>query len=78
MINRTIRAVGDYLFDKKSAAVFHIGSTEKGTRLFEGYANIKSIKGDHGVLGCFSDGSFYLVNRDFQNAQTFVINAILR
>lgn len=75
VINRTIRAVGDYLFDKKSAAVFHIGSTEKGTRLFEGYANIKSIAGDHGVLGCFSDGSFYLVNRDFRNAQTFVINA---
>lgn len=75
VINHTIRAVGDYLFDKKSVAVFHIGSTEKGTKLFNGYANIKSIEGDHGVLGCFSDGSFYLVNRDYVNARTFEITS---
>ena len=75
IINKTVRAAGEYLYDKKSDAVFHLDGKEKGTKQFAGWGNITAIEGSDGVIGCFSDGSFYLVNRDFVNARTYKLCA---
>ena len=67
-INSDIRAAGEYLFGRKSAAVFHIGGNEKGTKEFTSYGGINEIKSDrHIVIGFFDDGSAYLVNGDYIN-----------
>ncbi len=75
-INREVKPVGEYLFDRTSAGVFHIGDApEQGTRLFEGFGKVKEIKGECGVVGVFDDGSMYLINRDFLAPRTFVLTA---
>ncbi len=74
-INAVIRPVGEYLFSRKSTAVFHIGTPEPGAQKFENYDVITSIDGDCGVIGFFDDGSFYLVNRDYLRERTFKIHA---
>ena len=73
-INRVIRPAGEYLFDRTSAGVYHIGGEgEKGTTEFTSCGNVRGIDGDCGVIGVFDDGSMYLVNRDFLAPRTFVI-----
>ncbi len=70
-INREIRPAGEMLFRTDSVAVFHIGDSGETTRPFEGFGPITSIEGTDGVIGFFKDGSIYLCNRDFRNANTF-------
>ncbi len=74
-INSRILPVGNHLFATNTEAVFHIGVPEKGTRAFQGYGAISSIDGEDGVVGFFADGSVYLVNRDFTNANTFTVHS---
>jgi len=75
-INKIIKPVGEFLFDRTSTAVFHIGKiTEKGTTEFTSYGKISKIDGEEGVIGFFDDGSIYLVNRDFQTSRTFRIHS---
>jgi len=73
-INREIRPVGEYLFRRTSEAVYHLGA-EAGTVPFTSHGPVSAIKGDCGVIGCFDDGSLYLVNRDFTNSRTFTIRS---
>ncbi len=74
-INKVIKPVGEYLFGRTSAGVYHIGDTpEKGTAAFVSCGKVQSIDGDCGVIGIFDDGSMYLVNRDFLAPRTFRIN----
>ena len=73
-INRAVRPVGEYLFDRTSTGVYHIGEiSEKGTSEFTSCGKVQSIEGDCGVIGIFDDGSMYLVNRDFLAPRTFTI-----
>jgi hypothetical protein len=73
-INRTVRPVGEYLFDRTSTGVYHIGEIgEKGTAEFTSCGKVQSIEGDCGVIDIFDDGSMYLVNRDFLAQRTFTI-----
>lgn len=74
-INKAIKPVGEYLFDRTSAAVYHIGTPEPGTTAFTSCGKVRSIGGDCGVIGVFDDGTMYLVNRDFLAPRTFKINA---
>lgn len=74
VINATIKDIGNWLFDKNSTEVFHIGTPELGGKAFEPYGGISAIDGEDGVIGFFDDGSVYLVNRDFQNENTFTIH----
>ncbi|MBO5670567.1 MAG: hypothetical protein J6S41_03375, partial [Clostridia bacterium] len=74
-INAQIKPAGRHLFNTKSKAVFHIGDApEPGTKLFERFDTVASIDGQNGVIGFFEDGSIYLVNRDFQNENTFTLH----
>jgi len=73
-INAAIKDIGSWLFDKNSTEVFHIGTPELGGIAFEPYAGISAIDGDNGVIGFFDDGSVYLVNRDFQNTNSFTLH----
>ena len=73
-INREIRPVGEYLFRRTSEAVYHLGA-EAGTVPFTSHGPVSAIEGDCGVIGCFDDGSLYLVNRDFTNSRTFTIRS---
>ena len=70
-INRAVKPVGAYLFDRTCTAVFHIGEAEPGAEVFTAYGPVKGIDGSCGVISFFDDGSMYLVNRDYQNAQKF-------
>lgn len=72
-INRKVRPIGEYLFNTKSAAVFHVGTPEKGTTAFTGYGKLQAVTGGNAVVGCFEDGSYYLVNRDYQHPVTFTL-----
>ncbi|MBE6631911.1 MAG: hypothetical protein E7623_04340 [Ruminococcaceae bacterium] len=72
-INREIRAAGEYLFDKEFLKAYHLGSPEEDTELFASFGNFKAIEGKNGVVGCFSDGSIYLVNRNYKEAESFRI-----
>lgn len=74
-INKEISPVGEYLFDRTSTAVYHIGTTEPGTTAFTSCGKVQGIDGDCGVIGVFDDGSMYLVNRDFLAPRTFRITA---
>ncbi len=74
-INKAIRPVGEYLFGRTSTAVYHIGTPEAGTKDFAGFGKVQAIEGEGGVLGCFDDGTMYLVNRDFLKDNTFTIQA---
>ncbi|MBR6740081.1 MAG: hypothetical protein IKM04_03345 [Clostridia bacterium] len=74
-INREIAAVGEHLFGTDPAEVFHIGASEAGTQVFEGFGPIDSIEGNDGVIGFFDNGSIYLCNRDFRNSNTFKLNS---
>ena len=70
-INREIKPVGEYLFHRVCTAVFHVGEAEPGAEIFTGYGPVKKIDGSCGVISFFDDGSIYLVNRDYQNTQSF-------
>ena len=74
-INNAVRPVGEYLFNRKSEAVFHIGSTEAGAEPFVGYGKVSAIEGKSGVVGFFDDGSLYLVNKDYINEGKFRIHS---
>lgn len=74
-INREIKPVGVYLFRCNCTAVFHIGQAEPGAESFTAYGSVKGIDGNCGVISFFDDGSIYLVNRDYQNAQRFRLTA---
>ena len=75
-INAKVKNIGRHLFNTHTKAVYHIGDApEAGTKLFEGFDHITSVDGQNGVIGFFEDGSIYLVNRDFQNENTFTINS---
>ena len=74
-INKAVKPVGEYLFTRKSEAVFHIGSAEAGAESFSGYGKISAIEGKSGVVGFFDDGSIYLVNKDYINEGKFVIRS---
>lgn len=74
-INKQIMPIGEYLFGKKSVAIFHTDLKEKGATLFDGFGGIQKIEGECGVIGFFDDGSAYLVNRDFENARCFTVHA---
>jgi len=73
-INKIIRPIGEYLFDRTSVGVYHIGSAESGAALFTSRDTIQKIDGDCGVIGFFDDGTMYLVNRDFAASRTFAIH----
>ncbi|MBQ8577376.1 MAG: hypothetical protein IJ449_05340 [Clostridia bacterium] len=74
-INAAISPAGRRLFQTTSEAVFHIGTPEPAATAFTGFGGISAIDGENGVIGFFSDGSVYLVNRDFQRENTFTIHA---
>ncbi len=74
-INKVIRPIGEYLFGRTSAAVYHIGEPEPGTKEFDGFGKVQKIDGENGVIGCFDDGTMYLVNRDFLRENTFTVKA---
>lgn len=73
-INSVITPVGCHLFNTVSEAVFHIGTQQENTKVFENYGPISAIDGENGVIGFFEDGSIYLVNRDFANKNTFTLH----
>ncbi len=73
-INAQIMHAGQYLFDKTSESVFHIGTPEEGASAFTTYGAIRKIDGENGVIGCFAGGNYYLVNRSFTDANTFVLH----
>lgn len=73
-INQTVLPVGKILFGKKSEAVFHVGKPEESAKAFSPYGGIDSIEGNNGVIGFFSDGLVYLVNRDFVSENTFTLS----
>lgn len=78
-INAAIRPVGEYLFDRKSTEVFHVGKSELGTKLFEGFDGIKEIKSERPlVVGFFDDGSVYVVNADYRFETTVSVMADTR
>ena len=70
-INREVKTVGEHLFGSTCSAVFHIGEAEPGAETFSTYGSIRGIRGNCGVISFFDDGSMYLVNRDYQNVQSF-------
>ncbi|MBR4282834.1 MAG: hypothetical protein IKT35_03875 [Clostridia bacterium] len=72
-INSVIAPIGKHLFSTTSKEVFHIGTPEDTAKKFDGYDGVSSVDGENGVIGFFDDGSIYLVNRDFANANTFTI-----
>lgn len=74
-INAEVRPIGEYLFETKSAAVFHTGDPEPDTTPFAGYGKLKAVSGGNAVIGCFEGGSFYIVNRDYQNSVTLTLEA---
>jgi hypothetical protein len=74
-INKVIMPIGEYLFCKKSTAIFHTDLKEKGATLFCGFGGIQKIEGECGVIGFFDDGSAYLVNRDFVDERSFTVKA---
>ncbi|MGN1346650.1 MAG: hypothetical protein ACI4V1_07675 [Eubacteriales bacterium] len=74
-INREIRPAGEYLFRRRSTAVYHIGTPEPGAAAFASCGKVQKIDGDCGVAGFFDDGSLYLVNRDFLAPRTFRLHA---
>ena len=75
-INAAIKPAGEFLFNRTSVGVYHIGDTpEKGTVPFSSCGKVRSIDGDCGVIGIFDDGSMYLVNRDFLAPRTFKLHA---
>ncbi len=74
-INADILPAGRHLFETTSCAVFHVGTPEKGAASFTGYGDISAIDGENGVIGFFADGSVYLVNRDYINANTFTVHS---
>ena len=73
-INAEVRPIGEYLFETKSAAVFHVGDEEPDTTPFGGYGKLKAVSGGNAVIGCFEDGSFYVVNRDYQRPITLTLD----
>ena len=74
-INRQIMSVGTYLFARQSTAVFHIGRPERGTVSFTSCGSLRGIDGKDGVIGCFDDGSFYLVNRCYRDKNRFILHS---
>lgn len=74
-INEKIKPIGEILFKTKSTAVYHVGTLEKGVKAFESFGGVNSIDGKNAVIGFFEDGSAYLVNRDFREANTLTIHA---
>ena len=75
-INAAVKPAGEFLFNRTSAGVYHIGDApEKNTSLFTSFGKIRKIDGESGVIGIFDDGSMYLVNRDFLAPRTFRIHA---
>ncbi len=73
-INRDIKPVGDYLFNRTSVGVYHIGTPEAGAAKFTSCGKVQSIDGENGVLGVFDDGTMYLVNRNFLGENSFVFH----
>lgn len=74
-INREVRAVGAYLFDRRRTAVYHIGTPDAGGVPFAPCGGLSAVDGECGVLGCFDDGSFYLVNRDYVSSRSFTLHS---
>lgn len=72
-INGKIRPIGEVLFNTKSAGVFHVGTPEKGTTAFAGFGKLQAVSGGNAVVGCFEDGSYYIVNRDYQQPVTLTL-----
>ena len=71
-----LRAVGEYLYPLRSTQVYHLGPAEPGCRVLSGPEDgLPAIEGGDGVVGCFEDGSFYLVNRSFTGENSFVIRS---
>lgn len=64
-ISKWLRPLGDELFGKKSAAVFHVGGDpEPGTVSYSGYGTLGRVCGKAYLVGFFDDGSFLLVNKN--------------
>lgn len=74
-INREIRPIGEYLVSRHLSAVYHIGTPDKGGKPFAPSGALVGVDGDCGVIGCFDDGSFYLVNRDFLGSRSFTLHS---
>ena len=75
-ITSALCPVGEYLYPLRSTQVYHLGSAEPGCRVLSGPADgLPAIEGEDGVVGCFEDGSFYLVNRSFLEENSFVIRS---
>lgn len=72
-INRTIRPVGEFLFNRKSSAVFHID--EASMPEYNDILSIDALNGGHGVVGFFDNDCFYLVNKDYVNPGEFKITS---
>ena len=63
------------MFDAQSEAVFHIGEPQEGAQRFAGYGGVTAIDGENGVIGFFTGGLIYLVNRDFLQSNTFTLHS---
>ena len=74
-MNAVVAPIGRMLFDAQSEAVFHIGEPQEGAQRFASYGAVTAIDGENGVVGFFTGGLVYLVNRDFLCPNTFTLHS---
>ncbi|MBQ3824440.1 MAG: hypothetical protein II808_04425, partial [Clostridia bacterium] len=62
--------LGVELFNKRSEAVFHLtgdpASLEEGCAAYESYGKLGKVTGNEFVIGFFSDGSFMIMNKHWE------------
>ena len=64
-----------YLFQRDLVGAYHIGTPMDDAELFSSFGSVSAIEGKNGVAGCFSDGSIYLVNRNYKEKESFRISS---
>lgn len=79
-VNEKLKPLGDELFGKNSKAVFHI-TTDAPTLEFEceaytSYGKLKKVEGEDFVVGFFSDGSFMLTNKKYDDQNTLTFKSV--
>ena len=73
-VNADIKVLGDQLFDKRSAQVFHISgggvSIQAGSQSYRGYGDLGPVDAKGFCIGFFDDGSFMIVNENYRAGET--------
>ena len=69
-VHALVLPLGRELFNKRSEAVFHLtgdpASLEEGCAAYESYGKLGKVTGDEFVIGFFSDGSFMIMNKHWE------------